>query len=375
MCRLVAISGDAPDTARLMLSNLLWLDASQGNKDGTGVWSKEGIYKTGNEAGSVVYTEEFNEWCSNMSLPFIGHVRAISKGKTGDAGAHPFQVGNIVLAHNGTFRGYDDKVKELGLESDLVDSHVITHWLESIYSETEDMLESIKTLLEEVEGSYAMLIAEHDTPEVIWAVRGSNTLNWQRVGDLLVVNTTSKPLQVATRLTAGSLQLLGNGRPELGENGEFAHGTVHRIESGKAEKVHSFQPKAYTTTSYAYSGYSRKDKKGAEEKEERVEQVARLLVANVPVEELSIAAGELYGDYFSEISVENLKSLVDTLIEIYQENQEKRGKWVKVFEWCFDPYHLIGKETDIKFPGVLHTEEELNEIVNSVIKEVREGVQ
>jgi len=368
MCRLIAVSGKGTEGARLLLSNLLWLDASQGNKDGTGIYSREGIYKTGKKAGDVVYTPEFNEWVQNITLPFIGHVRAISKGKGGDQGAHPFKVGNIILAHNGTFRNYKNIVKELGLDSNMVDSHVITYWLADIYKEN-NILESIKTLVKKVEGSYAMLIAEHDNPEVIWAVRGSNSLNWQEVGGLLVVNTTSKPLQVATRLTQGSMQLLGSGRPSIGDNGEFKRGTVHKIANGKVEKVYEFQPAQYTATSYAYARTTADDT----ETPEKIEQVARLLVAGIPIEELSIAAGEIHGDYFSEIDVENLTMLVDILIEIYQENQEKRDSWTRVFEWCFDPYHLVGEKLDIKFPGILHTEKELGAIVGKIIEEVRDA--
>ncbi len=107
----------------------------------------------------------------------IGHVRWATHGRPDEQNAHPHVdcTSKIAVVHNGIVENFES------LKSDLVaaghnftsqtDSEVIAHLLESYASMGSSPLDSIKRLLEEIDGTFAMAVLFADQPDTIFATR------------------------------------------------------------------------------------------------------------------------------------------------------------------------------------------------------------
>lgn len=118
MCRMLAFSSDGPRDLAPYLAHLArfsahgnlvdrWERRPGGNHpDGWGIAYREKgetcLFRSGKPASTDPSLAAFR----GVSDRFIGHARYADDTDTVDAGnAHPFLVGGIALAHNGTFRG------------------------------------------------------------------------------------------------------------------------------------------------------------------------------------------------------------------------------------------------------------------------------
>ncbi len=104
MCGLASFSGFKDKKANPMILKFLLLYNEDRGNQALGIYSKEtGIVKKQGKPRDLLTKEEFKIPVTNQ---FIGHVRAASSGGDGDARAHPFQQGNIILAMNGTLSNH-----------------------------------------------------------------------------------------------------------------------------------------------------------------------------------------------------------------------------------------------------------------------------
>ncbi|MEM2960495.1 MAG: amidophosphoribosyltransferase [Candidatus Bathyarchaeia archaeon] len=89
----------------------------------------------------------------------IGHVRYSTKGGVDVKNAHPIEVDEFSIGHNGTISNYDSlivKLKEDGIyvPSDITDTEVVAYRLSRIYKKQKNWLESFKLLDEEMDGAF-----------------------------------------------------------------------------------------------------------------------------------------------------------------------------------------------------------------------------
>ncbi|MEM2964895.1 MAG: amidophosphoribosyltransferase [Candidatus Bathyarchaeia archaeon] len=104
----------------------------------------------------------------------IGHVRYSTKGISSLSNAHPIQVEDFSIAHNGTIPNYHEialKIKSSGQtpSSHATDTELAAIRLRQIYGETRDWFEAFKRLGSELDGAYNFTIVT-DEGELI-AVR------------------------------------------------------------------------------------------------------------------------------------------------------------------------------------------------------------
>lgn len=103
-CGIIGYSGFKDKVANPMILKFLLLYNEDRGKEACGFYSKEtGIVKKEGEPRKLLSTSYFNIPITNQ---FIGHVRQGSSGGAGDAKAHPFKQGNIILAMNGTISNH-----------------------------------------------------------------------------------------------------------------------------------------------------------------------------------------------------------------------------------------------------------------------------
>ena len=110
----------------------------------------------------------------------IGHTRWATHGEPSFKNAHPHKNGNITLVHNGIIENYEEIKKELlkdgyNFISDT-DSEIACAYIDKIYKETKDKLQTIKLVQEKIRGSYAFGIIFDDELDTIYATRKDSPL-------------------------------------------------------------------------------------------------------------------------------------------------------------------------------------------------------
>lgn len=153
MCGLAGFSGTKNFNHEKIKFLLFWNSVERG-KDATGVFTpKSGIVKDNIEAKYFINRTSLTSKVS-LDTTLIGHVRAKTVGANSADNAHPFEYGNIVMAHNGTLenhlalcRMYNLKFSDLGVDSKVLASCLAAN-LE---------LDEKFTVLEQYEGAAALL--------------------------------------------------------------------------------------------------------------------------------------------------------------------------------------------------------------------------
>ena len=161
MCGLIGFSGKT-NFDKSKIEHLMTLNAFLRGTDSTGIYSPQNkLIKTVDHALKFLITQDFIE-----DKMFIGHVRAKTVGVTSVANAHPFNEGNVILAHNGTLRNHWALATKHGLNYNAfnVDSHIIC----GIINKTKNF-----KVLNEIDGAAALLIHDVSNPEILYAYRNS----------------------------------------------------------------------------------------------------------------------------------------------------------------------------------------------------------
>lgn len=107
----------------------------------------------------------------------IGHTRWATHGVPSEVNAHPHEVENVVLVHNGIIENYQELRNKIGYDyKSETDSEVLCSLINSIYKKTNDKLKTLMEFQKEVRGSYALGIIFKDDKEHLYAVRKDSPL-------------------------------------------------------------------------------------------------------------------------------------------------------------------------------------------------------
>ncbi|KAA9396491.1 glutamine--fructose-6-phosphate transaminase (isomerizing) [Haloarcula sp. CBA1130] len=150
----------------------------------------------------------------------IGHTRWSTHGKPTDANAHPHTDcdGRVAVVHNGIIANYDDLREELPDHEfrSETDTEVVAHLLEAELEQTDDLLAAVETVVDRIEGSYALGVVAAGYDGIIAARRNSPlVVGYGEDGNFIASDVT--PLLAHTR----SVSYL--------EDGDVAHVTRDSI--------------------------------------------------------------------------------------------------------------------------------------------------
>lgn len=128
MCGIFGAIGK-PDA--MALKFLCYLNQERGRQS-TGLYNYDGnelgyFYRTTSSASEMLKTLD-SEVFNNAKL-LIGHTRQSTHGTISLENCHPFQIGNIIGAHNGIIYNHNDVVKDDNVKYE-VDSQAIFHLLD-----------------------------------------------------------------------------------------------------------------------------------------------------------------------------------------------------------------------------------------------------
>lgn len=110
----------------------------------------------------------------------IGHTRWATHGIPNEINSHPHKCGKITIVHNGIIENYNKLKQELIKDGvtfkSETDTEVACALLNSIYTKTNNMLDTMKIFQEKVEGAYAISIINDDDFDTLYALKNASPL-------------------------------------------------------------------------------------------------------------------------------------------------------------------------------------------------------
>lgn len=106
----------------------------------------------------------------------IGHTRWATHGEPSEANAHPHQVGDIYLVHNGIIENYKELKQELKDHdfTSQTDTEVLTALISSFYEKDLALEDAVNQALKLVTGTYGIaVVSARETDKIVVARKGS----------------------------------------------------------------------------------------------------------------------------------------------------------------------------------------------------------
>ncbi len=105
----------------------------------------------------------------------IGHTRWATHGPPTERNAHPHQVGQVSLVHNGIIENYMEIREELiargaAISSDT-DSELVAHLISEDVEKTKDLFTSVKNILGRLKGAFSILVIWEGQPDTMVAFK------------------------------------------------------------------------------------------------------------------------------------------------------------------------------------------------------------
>ncbi|MCW2599158.1 MAG: glucosamine--fructose-6-phosphate aminotransferase, isomerizing [Frankiales bacterium] len=174
MCGIVGYVGEQ-DGLEVVLGGLRRLEYRGYDSAGVAILGPDGSLTVERKAGKLANLEkELAERAFPGTLA-IGHTRWATHGAPTDRNAHP-QVdcsGAVAVVHNGTIENFGALVRgleERGHErSSDTDTEVVAHLVEERY--TGDLAAAVRSVCKDLDGSFVLVIAHRDQPDLVVAAR------------------------------------------------------------------------------------------------------------------------------------------------------------------------------------------------------------
>jgi predicted DNA-binding ribbon-helix-helix protein len=222
-----------------LFKNMLVVDSLRG-EDSTGVY---GIFKNlqaktikvAAEPHMLFRTEEWHDFerkAVNSMRILVGHNRYATKGAVNNKNAHPFDVGNIVLVHNGTIHNQKDFNKEVE-----VDSHAIAHALNEKPAEE---------VLSEIDGAFALVWYNRTEGKVFFARNTQRPLYYIDTPNNIYFGSEGTMLEFILNRTPGNIQYKAYAFP----TGKIISYDTKGVSESKDFDIYS--PKSYGGYNHTY---------------------------------------------------------------------------------------------------------------------------
>jgi len=178
MCGIIGYLGPQ-EAMPILLDGLKRLEYRGYDSAGMAVIGPEGL-KIKRSLGKL---RELEKAVSQESLPGsvgIGHTRWATHGRPSEANAHPHQVGDIAVVHNGIIENYLDLKENLLKEghrfASETDTEIVSHLVVRFMHRGADYLSAVRQTLAEIKGSYALVIVNAHEPRMLVAARKESPL-------------------------------------------------------------------------------------------------------------------------------------------------------------------------------------------------------
>jgi glucosamine--fructose-6-phosphate aminotransferase (isomerizing) len=195
MCGIVGFAGNG-DITDFLLDGLTELEYRGYDSSGIAVLSSNEpcIYK------SIGKLQNLRDSLDGFSYSgdgiAIGHTRWATHGKPTDVNAHPHQSGEVFVVHNGIVENYKEIKSKLQNDYKFIsqtDSEAIPH-LYNYYIEdkkTSDEFSAFKNTIKELDGSFALLLADNKNKKMFFSKKGSPLMYGKKDGNIFFASSES----------------------------------------------------------------------------------------------------------------------------------------------------------------------------------------
>lgn len=105
----------------------------------------------------------------------IGHTRWATHGAPNERNAHPHQVGEISLVHNGIIENYLEIKEELLVEGAVInsdtDSELVAHLIWKDIQKSQDLFKSVQAVLKKIVGAFSIVVMWDKSPNELVAFK------------------------------------------------------------------------------------------------------------------------------------------------------------------------------------------------------------
>ena len=178
MCGIVGYVGKDEKTLSVLITGLKHLEYRGYDSAGIAYVNKNNDIVINKEKGRISNLED-NINYEDASIG-IGHTRWATHGESNKVNSHPHRSGKMTIVHNGIIENYLELKKVLEdvgykFESET-DTEVAAAYLDFLYSNSNDMYESIKKFKERAKGAYAIGIINDDEKDSLYAIKKNSPL-------------------------------------------------------------------------------------------------------------------------------------------------------------------------------------------------------
>ncbi len=177
MCGIVGYVGKK-DCTKVLLDSLQKLEYRGYDSAGVAVFENGDIRISKSKGRLAVLEEKLKKegWINGSCG--IGHTRWATHGEPSDVNSHPHGNARVTIVHNGIIENYQKIKKYLEKKGYVFESQTDTETVAKLldYYYDGDPMETIRRVLGEIEGSYALGIMFKDFPNTIYAVRRDSPL-------------------------------------------------------------------------------------------------------------------------------------------------------------------------------------------------------
>lgn len=177
MCGIVGYIGDKP-AQTILTGGLKRLEYRGYDSAGVVTLDKKGSGTLLRAKGKVAELEAKVAEHSVADSVGIGHTRWATHGAPSKRNAHPHEVGDIYLVHNGIIENYQDLKQELAkygydFKSDT-DTEVLAALVDYLYQKEPSLVDAVRGALKMVVGAYGIAVLSVKNPdEIVVARKGS----------------------------------------------------------------------------------------------------------------------------------------------------------------------------------------------------------
>lgn len=179
MCGIVGYIGEK-QAQQVLLSGLKRLEYRGYDSAGIVTLSQSAKPTLLREKGKVAELEAKISTHQTKDTVGIGHTRWATHGAPSKRNAHPHNVGDMYLVHNGIIENYQELAAMLA-SSDYVrksdtDTEVLAALIDYFYKKSETLLEAVSGALKMVVGAYGIAVLSTNNPEEIVVARKGSPL-------------------------------------------------------------------------------------------------------------------------------------------------------------------------------------------------------
>ena len=178
MCGIVGYVGDR-QAAEFLLDGLSKLEYRGYDSAGIAVYDGENI-RVEKSVGRLAALRDKIKGNVPMGSLGIGHTRWATHGRPSDVNSHPHTDchGDFAIVHNGIIENYLSLKEELIAKGHVfkseTDTEIVVHLLEEVYNG--DFIAAVRTVLERIEGSYALAFMSRRHPDLLVCTKQDNPL-------------------------------------------------------------------------------------------------------------------------------------------------------------------------------------------------------